>query len=144
MPGMENGVSFTQLDLDHDERFQRLRADLGVSSFGLNLILLRPRQRGRIHRHLHQEEVYVVLQGTLTLIVEGTEHELGKGDLARVAAPVRRQLVNGGRGTLAILAVGGSTGHEGRDGRAYASWEETGEGRPPQEVPLPADLPPGQ
>ncbi len=138
---MENGVSFATLDLEHDERFQRLRAELGVSAFGINLLLLRPGQRGRIHRHLHQEEVYAVLQGTLTLVVEGEEHELTRGRLARVAPDVRRQLVNRGSETLAILAVGGSAGHEGRDGRAYTSWEETGEGRPPQEVPLPDDLP---
>jgi uncharacterized cupin superfamily protein len=137
---MEDGVSFGQLDLHHDERFQRLRAELGVSAFGLNLLLLRSGQRSRIHRHLHQEEVYVVLQGTLTLVVEGQEHELTHGQLARVAPDVRRQLVNRHRETLAILAVGGSAGHEGRDGRAYTSWDEGGEGRPPQEVPLPEDL----
>jgi uncharacterized cupin superfamily protein len=137
---MENGVTFGRMDLEHDERFQRLRAELGVSAFGLNLILLRPGQRGRIHRHLHQEEVYVVLQGTLTLYVEGDARELVHGELARVAPDVRRQLVNRHRQVLATLAVGASAGHEGRDGRAYTSWEETGEGRPPQEVPLPEDL----
>jgi uncharacterized cupin superfamily protein len=137
---MENGVSFGALDLHHDERFQKLRAQLGVSAFGLNMLLLRPGQRGRIHRHLHQEEVYVVLQGTLTLIVERTEHDLPRGHLARVAPDVRRQLLNRNPETLAILAVGGSSGHEGRDGRAYESWDETGEGRPPQEVPLPEDI----
>jgi uncharacterized cupin superfamily protein len=138
---METGVSFTQLDLDHAERFQRLRADLGVSAFGLNLIVLGPGQRGRIHRHLHQEEVYVVLEGTLTLLAENTPRELRRGDLARVAPDVRRQLVNRHPETLALLAIGGAKEHEGRDGRAYESWDETGDGRPPQEVPLPADEP---
>ena len=137
---MESGVTFARMDLEHDERFQRLRAELGVSAFGLNMLLLRPGQRGRIHRHQHQEEVYVVLQGTLTLYVEGEPHELVHGELARVAPEVRRQLVNRHPNVLAILAVGASAGHEGRDGRAYTSWEETGEGRPPQEVPLPQDL----
>ena len=82
---MESGVTFARMDLEHDERFQRLRAELGVSAFGLNLLLLRPGQRSRIHRHMHQEEVYVVLQGTLTLYVEGEPHELVHGELARVA-----------------------------------------------------------
>jgi uncharacterized cupin superfamily protein len=139
--GMQSGVTFARMDLEHDERFQRLRAELGVSAFGLNLLLLRPGQRGRIHRHVHQEEVYVVLQGTLTLYVEGEAHELVHGELARVAPEVRRQLVNRHPNVLAILAVGASAGHEGRDGRAYTSWQETGEGRAPQQVPLPPDLP---
>jgi uncharacterized cupin superfamily protein len=91
---MEEGVTFSAFDLEHDERFQRLRAVLGVTAFGLNFILLRPGQRGRIHRHLRQEEVYVVVQGTLTLAVEGEEHELGRGRVARVAPDVRRQLLN--------------------------------------------------
>jgi mannose-6-phosphate isomerase-like protein (cupin superfamily) len=143
MRGMTEGVSFAMLDLAHDERFQRLRAELGVSAFGLNLILLRPGQRGRIHRHLHQEEVYAVLHGTLTLIVEGEEHELGRNAVARVAPDVRRQLINRHDEPLAVLAVGGSGGHEGRDGRAYEAWDEAGEGRTPQEVPLPEDVPVG-
>jgi mannose-6-phosphate isomerase-like protein (cupin superfamily) len=141
MDVMAEGVTFAMLDLAHDERFQRLRAELGVSAFGLNLILLRPGQRGRIHRHLHQEEVYAVLHGTLTLGIEGEEHELGRNAVARVAPNIRRQLINRHNEVLAILAVGGTGGHEGRDGRAYESWDEAGEGRPPQEVPLPDDTP---
>lgn len=137
---MEDGVSFTQLDLDTDERFVALRRELGVSTFGMNLILLRPRQRLRIHRHARQEEVYLVLEGTLTLFVEGEENTVPKGGLARVAPSVRRQLVNGGPELLAILALGGAEEHNGRDGEAFESWDDT-EARPPQEVPLPDDLP---
>ena len=138
---MESGVEFAQLDLDTTERFQRLRADLGVSTFGLNLILLQPGQTGRIHRHERQEEVYLVLEGELTLIVEGEEHVLGRGSLARLAPKTRRQLTNPGSERVVLLALGAYGEHEGRDGRAWSSWDEEGEGRSPQEVPLPDDLP---
>ena len=137
---MESGTAFAQLDFDSPERFQRLRAELGVTSFGLNLIVLQPGQRGRIHRHHRQEEVYAVLDGTLTLFVEGEEHALERGAVARVAPLVRRQLVNRGPGRVALLAVGGAEPHEGRDGEAFESWDAA-EGRPPQETPLPPDLP---
>jgi uncharacterized cupin superfamily protein len=137
MRAMESGVSFTSLDPAGEDRFQRLRAELGVTTFGLNLIRLQPGQRGRIHRHLHQEEAYLVLEGTLTLLVEDEPRELGRGDLARVAPDVRRQLANRGGDPLLLLAIGGANEHEGRDGRAYESWDEQGEGRPPQEVPQP-------
>ena len=137
---MESGVSVTSIDPDGEDRFQRLRQELGVTSFGLNLIRLRPGQRGRIHRHLRQEEAYLVLEGTLTLLIEDAPRELRRGDLARVGPDVRRQLVNRGRETLLLLAIGGANEHEGRDGRAYESWDDQGEGRPPQEVPQPADL----
>jgi mannose-6-phosphate isomerase-like protein (cupin superfamily) len=136
---MESGVSFTSLDPDGDDRFQWLRRELGLSTFGLSLMRLRPGQRGRIHRHLHQDEAYLVFDGTLTLLIENEPRELGKGDLARVGPEVRRQLANLGSEPLLVLALGGAHPHQGRDGRAYASWDEEGEGRPPQEVPHPDD-----
>jgi uncharacterized cupin superfamily protein len=137
---MQDGVAFAQLDLDTDERFQRLRADLGVSTFGVNLILLQPGQVGRIHRHERQEEVYLVLAGELSLLIEGEEHRLSTGGLVRVAPSVRRQLVNRRPERLVLLALGGAVEHEGRDGEAFASWDDATPKRP-QDTPLPADVP---
>jgi uncharacterized cupin superfamily protein len=139
---MQPGLSFSALEPDGDERFQRLRNDLGVESFGLNLLRLAPGERSRVHRHEQQEEVYLVLEGTLTLVLEGDEqHELGEGSLVRVAPDVRRQLVNRHPQRLRLLALGGAQPHEGRDGRAYDSFDEPGEGRSPQDVPLPENVP---
>jgi uncharacterized cupin superfamily protein len=137
----EPEVSFATLNPDTDERFQRMRQELGVTSFGLNLMVLQPGQRSRVHVHERQEEVYIVQEGELTLVLEGEEHVLGPGRLARVGHAVRRQLVNRGSGRLVMIAIGGHGEHQGRDGRAWESWDEGGEGRPPQEVPLPEDLP---
>ena len=134
-------VTFAAIDREGAERFQSLRRELGVASFGMNVIRLRPRQRGRIHSHAQQEEVYVVLEGELTLVVEGEEHRLKADTAARVAPGVRRQLVNAGAQTLVLLALGGSGEHVGRDGAAWSDWSETGPGRPPQDTPLPEDLP---
>jgi quercetin dioxygenase-like cupin family protein len=138
---METGTAFTKLDYDTGERFVRLRQQLGVSTFGLNQIVLEAGQRGRIHRHKRQEEVYLVLEGTLTLVIEGEPRELQRGELARVAPAVRRRLVNRHHEPVLLLALGGANEHVGRDGAAYESWDETGPGRPPQEVPLPDDVP---
>ena len=71
-------VQTTQIDYLTPERFVSLRRALGVSAFGLNQITLQPGQRGRIHRHAHQDEVYLVLRGRLMLLVEQNEElELG-------------------------------------------------------------------
>ncbi len=137
---MTEGVTYAKLETDAPERFVRLRRILGVSSFGINLIVLRPGERGRIHRHGRQEEVYLVLEGTLSLGVEGEERDLEEGEIVRVGPEVRRQLVNRGPGRCAVLALGGDGEHAGRDGIAYVSWEAT-EGAPPQQTPLPGDLP---
>jgi uncharacterized cupin superfamily protein len=136
---MDDGIAFTRLDLSSPERFVALRRELGVSTFGLNLMLLGPGQRGRIHRHTRQEEVYLVLEGTLTLVVEREEHTLSPGELVRVAPSVRRQLVNAGPDRVAVLALGGAEPHAGRDGEAFTSWDSM-DPRPPQEIPLPEDV----
>ncbi len=140
---MEHGIATARLDPDAEDRFLTLRRTLGISSFGINQIRFEPGQRGRIHRHERQEEVYLVLEGTLTLLVEGEPHELGEGELARVAPALKRQLVNRGPGRLVLLALGGEGEHHGRDGEAFESWEQE-QGSSPQDVPMPADLEPGE
>lgn len=137
---MTSDVTFGRLDFGSPERFQTLRRELGVSTFGLNLIVLRPGQRGRIHRHTRQEEVFLVLDGRLTLVIDGEERDLDQWEIVRVAPDVRRQLVNRGPADVAVLAMGSANEHHGRDGEAFASWDDT-EPRPPQETPLPEDLP---
>ena len=130
----------THFDIEQDERFFRLRSELGVSSFGLNVLALQPGQRGRIHLHQNQEEVYIVLRGELTLLIEGEAEILGVHDAIRVAPEVRRQLTNVGSEPCVLIALGGEGEHAGRDGEAFTGWAET-EGRAPQELPLPDDVP---
>ena len=137
---MTDGFRSARIDFEAFERFVSLRRALEVESVGINQLTLAPRERGRIHRHQRQEEIYLVLAGTLTIVIEGEPHELGAGMVARVAPHVRRQLVNAGDERCVVVAVGAADGYVGRDGEAFASWDET-EGRPPQELPLPDDLP---
>jgi mannose-6-phosphate isomerase-like protein (cupin superfamily) len=140
MRRMQTGVTLAALDPNAEERFTPLRRQLGVTSFGLSQILLRPGQRGRIHRHARQEEVYLVLAGTLTLTVEGEPRELHVGELARVEPGLRRQLTNRRPENLIVLALGGAGEHEGRDGEAFVSWDDE-QGAPPQQIPNPEDVP---
>lgn len=142
---MSDAVSSARLDQPPEERFARLRAPLGVNSFGINVLTFGPGQRNRIHRHARQEEVYVVLEGTLTLMVEGEPNVFEVGDVVRVAPAVRRQLVNRGPGLLRLLALGGQVDHqhEPRDAEAFNDWSETEPGTP-QTVPVPDDLPPSE
>jgi mannose-6-phosphate isomerase-like protein (cupin superfamily) len=138
----DSSFTRTSLALDGDERFVSLRRPLELTGVGLNLIILAPGQRGRVHDHERQEEAYLVWEGTLTLIVEGEAYDLERGELARVGPGVRRQIVNRGPGRCAIIALGATPGaHTGRDGLAWASWEDTDPPRSPQDVPLPDDLP---
>jgi mannose-6-phosphate isomerase-like protein (cupin superfamily) len=135
-------VAFTTINTNTSERFQSLRRELGVEGFGINAITLAPRQRGRIHDHGEQEEVFLVLDGELTIAIEGEEQKVGRNGLVRVPSGVRRQLINRGPATLLMVALGAAGEHVGRDASAWESWDEDRDaGRSPQEVPLPADLP---
>jgi quercetin dioxygenase-like cupin family protein len=136
---MEPGVHESRIERDTEERFLRLGRQLGVSSFGINQVTLRPGQRMRIHRHAEQEEVYLVLAGVLTLLIEGQAQEHGVDELVRVAPEVRRQLVNRGPEALILLALGGAGEHHSRDAEAFTEWAQQ-TGASPQEVPLPPDL----
>jgi mannose-6-phosphate isomerase-like protein (cupin superfamily) len=140
LPSMETGTSVARLDHEAPERFVPLRRQLGVSSFGVNQIILRPGERGRIHAHERQEEVYIVLRGTLTVEVEGEPRDLAADEAIRLAPGVRRRILNRGPGPCSILALGGASPHEGRDGIAWADWDDA-QPRTPQEIPLPDDLP---
>lgn len=137
---MESGTSVTRLDPDAGERFQLVRRELGVTTFGINLITLQPGERGRIHEHERQEEAFVVLEGILDVVTPGGATELRAHDVMRVSPEIRRQLVNRGPGRCVVLALGGAQPHEGRDGLAYAAFDDA-EPRAPQEIPSPTDLP---
>jgi uncharacterized cupin superfamily protein len=140
---LRDGVQRASLQGEVKDRFLRLRAPLGITSFGLNKLVLAPGERNRIHRHTQQEEVYLVLAGELSLGVEGQEHTIAAGEIVRVAPQVRRQLINRGPATLELLVIGSTVGaeHEPRDAEAFSAWEDTEPGTP-QTVPLPEDLGP--
>jgi uncharacterized cupin superfamily protein len=137
---MEEGFSRARIERDSGDRLIPVRRVLGVSTFGANLIALQPGQRQRIHLHRVQEEAYLVLEGTLTIVIEREEHELEPFDAMRVAPALRRQLMNRGSERVLVFALGGSAEHLGRDAEAFESWDDL-EGPPPADLPMPPDLP---
>jgi uncharacterized cupin superfamily protein len=107
--------------------FRRVRAGLGVSSFGLAVIDLPPNfQHFPEHDQTHddQEEVYTPLTGKVTLKVGDEAYELEPGVFARVGATEKRKLVTGDE-PARILAMGATPG------RAYVPPEFTEEGTKP-------------
>jgi uncharacterized cupin superfamily protein len=105
---------------------RRVRAGLGVSSFGLQVIELPPNfEHYPEHDHSHdeQEEVYTVLEGRVKLQAGGEEYELEPGTFARVGPGEKRKLVSGDEG-VRILALGGTPGS------AYKAPEFSEEGAP--------------
>jgi uncharacterized cupin superfamily protein len=131
-----DGVSTTRLDPGSSERMTMLSEQLGLTSLGLRQIVLQPGQRNRVHRHRDQEEVYVVLGGRLTIVLDDGERELGEGEVARVAPQLRRQLANRSEEPCVVLAIGAAGTHERGDAEAFFDWDDI-EPKSPQDVPLP-------
>lgn len=92
--------------------FVRVRAELGLTSFGVQVIRMPPDfgdYPEHDHAHDGQEELYVALQGSGWLDIEGERVELGKDDFVRVAAGVKRKVYAGPEG-ISMLVVGGKPG----------------------------------
>ncbi len=101
--------------------FVKVRAELGVTSFGVQLIRLPPNYPDypeHDHSEDGQEEVYLALDGSGQIDIEGERIDLGKDLFVRVAPGTKRKVIPGAEG-LTMLVVGG------RPGAAYEISPET-------------------
>lgn len=92
--------------------FRPLRAALGVTAWGMNVLDLEPGcELYPEHDHIEdgQEEVYLVLEGAVMLRTGGRDYALEAGTACRVAPEVRRKLVTGAVGAR-VLAIGAAPG----------------------------------
>ena len=80
----------------------------GFEQSRANLWRYEPGARGRRHRHVSQEETFVVVRGTLTMYLgEPPErHQVGPGGVIRVEAGTPLQSVNEGDEELIVYAHG--------------------------------------
>jgi hypothetical protein len=109
----------------------RARASLGATSLGMQVMHFPAGWEGYPnHDHagdsadendLGQEEIYIALDGWATLLVDGDEHALEPGVIARVGPAQKRRILPGPDG-FRMVAVGG------RPGEAYRppAWTELG------------------
>lgn len=89
--------------------FKRVRAELGVESFGIQVIDL-PADFDGYPEHDHaedgQEEVYTALRGSGEIEIEGERFPLDSEHMARVGPGVKRKVWPGSEG-VRLLIVGG-------------------------------------
>jgi uncharacterized cupin superfamily protein len=111
-------VGYAVVSLEELEgRFiRRARERLGVTAFGVNVMVLPPGTEWFEHSHERQDELYFVHSGRAGFRAGGESFELRPGDLAHIDAATPRQLWNAGDEDLVVLMVGGKDGYVGRDG----------------------------
>ena len=112
------GHSYGSLDdLGEGPGFRKVRRALGVTAFGVNGIVLPPRQIGFEHYHDEQDELYFVHSGSARFEVEGEERVLGPGGLCHVESTTPRRVSNASEEEeLVLLVLGGKDGYVERDG----------------------------
>jgi quercetin dioxygenase-like cupin family protein len=89
--------------------FRGLSAPLGVGKFKVNRLELQPGAEGPEHDHASngEEEVYAVVGGSGTLLVDGEEIALRPGQFVFCSPDARRQMRAGNDG-LIWIGIGGS------------------------------------
>ena len=92
--------------------FKRARAELGVESFGMQIIDMPPNYENypeHDHAQDGQEEVYVTISGSGELEIEGERFPLDPDHVARVGPGVKRKVWPGDSG-IRVLVLGGKAG----------------------------------
>ena len=92
--------------------FKRARAELGVESFGMQIIDMPPNYDNYpVHDHEQdgQEEVYVTLRGDGEIEIEGERFPLDLDHVAKVGPGITRKVWPGDDG-IRILVLGGKAG----------------------------------
>ncbi len=93
-------------------RFRPAARTLGVTAWGMNVLEIEAGSTGypeHDHARDGQEEVYVVLRGSATLVVGDERLELASGTLVRVGPAQRRKFLPGSDG-VTLLAIGATPG----------------------------------
>jgi mannose-6-phosphate isomerase-like protein (cupin superfamily) len=94
-------------DLERSGDWLLARRSLGLSAFGLNLVDIPP--RGQIPEHdetaRDQEEVFVVLSGSPTMVIDGEEYPAPAGTFVRIDVEPTRTVRNDGGESCIVLIV---------------------------------------
>jgi len=94
-------------DLERSGNWLLVRRSLGVDSFGVNLVEIPPGERIPEHDETErdQEEIFLVLEGSPSLVVDGREIETPAGTFARLDPHLSRTVVNHSEEPAAVLIV---------------------------------------
>jgi hypothetical protein len=106
--------------------FKRVRAELGVESFGIQVIDMPPNfELYPEHDHMHdnQEEVFLVMRGGGELEIDGERFPLDDSHIGRVAPEAKRKIWPGPDG-IRVVILGGVPG------KAYEAPDITKLGEP--------------
>ena len=103
--------AFTIVHLSDFERpfpkWALARRSLGLQSFGMNVVELPPGETIPEHDETlsDQEEVFIVLSGEATMVIDGQDHPAPAGTFVRLDPEPQRTVVNRSDADVAVLIV---------------------------------------
>ena len=94
-------------DMERNGNWLLVRRSLGVGAFGMNLVEIPAGERIPEHDESDRdhEEVFIVISGSPSLVVDGREIEAPAGTFARLDPHLRRTVVNNGEEPASVLIV---------------------------------------
>ncbi len=94
-------------DCEKTGNWRLVRRTLGVRSFGIALVDIPPGEQIPEHDEVprDQEEVFFIVSGTPTLVVDGEDHPARPGSFVRMDPEHTRTLRNDGAQTATVLMV---------------------------------------
>jgi mannose-6-phosphate isomerase-like protein (cupin superfamily) len=101
-----------EMEAVYQGAFKRARAELGVESFGMQVIDMPPNFDGypeHDHTHDDQEEVFLALRGGGEIEIEGERFPLDDDHMVRVGAQPKRKVWPGSEG-IRLLVISGVPG----------------------------------
>ena len=112
-------MSFKLAHLDDCEttgNWHLVRRTLGLKAFGVNVVDIPAGERNPEHDETErdQEEVFYVLSGSATLVIDGEEHAARAGTFARIDPAHSRTVHNDGEEPASVLIASAprSSGYE--------------------------------
>ncbi len=84
-----------------------LSRSMGCEAVGVSLMRLKPGEGASyVHRHKVQEEVFIILKGAGTILLDGRRHPMPEGTMLRVAPTVYRAMGNTSRRDVVYMVLG--------------------------------------
>lgn len=110
----ERGSGYTIAHRDELERtgnWTLVRRSLQCQAFGVNLVDIPPGESIPEHDETErdQEELFFVISGAATLVIDGEDHSVSSGTFARVDPTHRRKVLNYGSQPCSVLIMSAPT-----------------------------------
>ena len=109
---MTEGFTIGHLgEFERNGRWQLVRRGLDVGSFGLNVVEIEQEYSIPEHNELErdQEEVFIVIEGSAVMVIEGEDHPAPAGTFVRVSPALMRTVRNDEEQPVTLLIVSAPT-----------------------------------